>query len=87
MPSALLLCGASTIIKELIRTTRSDEVTLRKRIGKVRAILKYRVEDITLARRFAQTQSSAWCSARGIDQVERRGVVGVIIGEAFDPTC
>jgi hypothetical protein len=52
---SLLKLRASSLPKELIRATRSSELSLLERIQKVRAISKFRVKQITLALRLSQT--------------------------------
>jgi hypothetical protein len=73
--------------EQLVRATRNNKLALRKRIHKVRAIPEFGIEQIAVASRFSQTQRRTCFNIRGIDQVERRGVVRDIVGEAFDATC
>ena len=52
---SLLSLSAGPLPEKLIRATRGNELSLLERIHKIRAISKFRVEQITLALRFGQT--------------------------------
>lgn len=55
LPQGLFGLSARPLPEKLIRATCSNELSLLERILKIRAISKFRVEQITLAFRFGQT--------------------------------
>ena len=85
-----LLCrrgfGACSIPKELVCARCRDKLALQQRVLKISAVSEARIEKVAHACRLSQAKVGTCRDVRGINEVERRGVVLGLVGKTLHAT-